>query len=137
MKKTAGKRIIRKFILLHFSDFQNPDKTIRGSNYIQQDVYLFENDEDLSIRLRYDQSKSLDQYSGGSERGYKRERSMRIKFRMVKEMTNQTEYTNNNDNALTNSSSNRSRAITGNTINTDFSYRPERNIEVGFKSRSG
>ncbi len=127
----------KKIYLLHFSDFQNPDKTIRGSNYIQQDVYLFENDEDLSIRLRYDQSKSLDQYSGGSEGGYKRERSMRIKFRMVKEMTNQTEYTNNNDNALTNSSSNRSRAITGNTINTDFSYRPERNIEVGFKVEAG
>ena len=127
----------KKIYLLHFSAFQNPDKTIRGSNYIQQDVYLFENDQDLSIRLRYDQSKSLDQYSGGSERGYKREKGIRIKFRMIKEMTNQTEFINGDDNVNSNSSSNRSRAIKSNTLNTDFSYRPERNIEVGFKIQTG
>ncbi len=127
----------KKIYLLHFSDFLNPDKTIRGSNYIQQDLFLFEDNQDLSFRFRFDQSKSLDQYSGGSERGYKRERSMRIKFRMVKEMTNQTEYVNSNDNERSNSSSNQSREITSNTVNTDFSYRPERNIEVGLKIQTG
>ncbi len=127
----------KKIYLLHFSAFQNPDKTIRGSNYFQQDFYLFQDDQDLSIRLRYDQRKSLNQFSGSIERGYKRERSLRVKFRMVKEITNQTEIINGTDNVASNSSSNRSRQINSNSVNTDFSYRPERNIEVGFKFEVG
>ena len=40
-----------KIYLLHFSDFQNPDKTIDGSNYIQHDLFLFENDPEFSARI--------------------------------------------------------------------------------------
>lgn len=127
----------KKIYLLNFSAFQNPLTTIRGSNLIQQDFFVFENDPDLSFRIRYSQRKSLNQFSGGNERAYNRERSLRTRFRLVKEFSNQTDFVNEQDNVYAPVSSNRKRVITSNKIISDFSYRPERNIEVGFKIQVG
>ena len=126
-----------KIYLLHFSYFQNPDKTISGSNFIQQDAFLFENNQDFSLRFRYSQTNSLNQFSGGVERSYNRERSLRINFRMIEEMSNQTDLVNETDNVYAPITSNRKRLITNNNVTTDFSYRPERDIEVGFKIKAG
>jgi len=123
--------------LLQFSSFQNEDKTITGSNYVQQDLFLFENDQEFSMRFRFTQRKSLNQFSGGVERAYNRERSVRIRFKMIKEMNNQTDIANISDNVAAPVSSNRRRTTSGNNITTDFSYRPERNIEVGLKLKAG
>ena len=71
-----------KIYFLKFSSFLNEEKTIAGSNYIQQDLFLWENDQELSFRFRYSQRKSLNQFSGGIERSYSRERSLRIKFEL-------------------------------------------------------
>ncbi|MDP4114826.1 MAG: hypothetical protein Q8903_01755, partial [Bacteroidota bacterium] len=127
----------KKIYLLNMSAFLNEKNTIRGSNYILHDFFLLENNQELNFRFRYSQRKSLDQYSGSIERGYTRERSIRIKFKMVEEITNQTDYTNSQDNIASNTLNNRVREITGNTILSDFSYRPTKNIEVGFQIKSG
>ena len=127
----------KKIYLLQFSSFQNEDKTITGSNYVQQDLFLFENDQEFSMRFRFTQRKSLNQFSGGVERAYNRERSVRIRFKMIKEMNNQTDIANISDNVAAPVSSNRRRTTSGNNITTDFSYRPERNIEVGLKLKAG
>ena len=126
-----------KIYFLKFSSFLNEEKTIAGSNYIQQDLFLWENDQELSFRFRYTQRKSLNQFSGGVERGYNRERSLRIRFRMIQEMSNQTDLAVKDDNVYAPVISNRRREITDNSITTDFSYRPERNLEVGFKFSAG
>lgn len=127
----------KKIYLLQFSDFQKEATTIQGSNFIQQDLYIFENDRDLSFRLRYAQTKSLNQYSGGSERIYNREQSIRINFKMVKEISNQTDITNQTNNIGAPIVSNLQQQISGNNISSDFSYRPEKNIEVGFIIKVG
>ncbi len=127
----------KKIYLLHFSDFQQEATTIQGSNFIQQDLYIFENDRDLSFRLRYVQTKSLNQYSGGSERIYMREQSIRINFKMVKEISNQTDIINQTNNVGAPVISNLQQQISGNNITSDFSYRPERNVEVGFVIKVG
>ena len=127
----------KKIYLLQLSSFQNEDKTINGSNNIQQDLFLFENDQEFSMRFRYAQTKGLNQFSGGVERAYNRERSLRIKFRMIKEMSNQTDIVNTDDNVAAPVSSNRRRTTSGNNITTDFSYRPERDIEVGLVLKAG
>lgn len=123
--------------LLRLSTFQNESTTIRGSNLFQQDLFLFENETNLSIRFRYMQRTNLNEFSGGFERGYLRERSLRIKFKMVEEISNQTDLTNTDDNLSSKKISNRVRKINGNFITSDFSYRPLRTIEVGFKIRVG
>jgi hypothetical protein len=127
----------KKIYLLNLSSFQSEDKTIRGSNLIQQDFFIFENDQELSMRFRYLQRRSMNQFSGGLERMFHRERSIRIKFRLVREISNQTDIINEADNVASASSSNRNRMISGNSVDSDFSYRPERNIEVGFKIKVG
>lgn len=127
----------KKIYFLNFSAFRNPEKTIRGSNYIQQDLFLFENSRELSFRLRFTQRKSLNQFSGGLEKAYNRERSIRIRFQMIKELSNQTDIVNRADNVDAPANSNRKRVISDNNVNTDFSYSPERNIEVGFRLKAG
>ncbi|MGE5401648.1 MAG: hypothetical protein ACM3S2_14700 [Ignavibacteriales bacterium] len=123
----------KKIYLLHFSAFQNDSTTISGSNLFQQDLFLFENSNELSFRFRFMQTKSLNQFSGGPERGYVRERSLRIKFKMVEEVSNQTDIINQADNLISTNSLSRARMLTGNTFSTDFSYRPVKNIEAGLK----
>ncbi len=127
---------LKKIYLLNLSSFLNEKNTVRGSQYFQQDFFVFENSPELSFRLRYSQRRSLNQFSGGAEKGFAKERSLRIKFKLLQEIGNQTDLENKIDNLFAGSSSNRSRAIESNGITTDFSYRPERNIEVGFKIKT-
>jgi hypothetical protein len=125
-----------RIYLLNFSSLLNENTTIRGSNFIQQDFFIFENDPELSFRLRYSQRKSLNQFSGGMEKGYNRERSLRINFKLIEEVSNQTDIVNTSDNVAAPVISNRKREINSNGVTTDFSYRPQRSIEVGFKLRA-
>lgn len=126
-----------KIYLLNFNYFLNESTTIRGSNYFQQDLFLFENEQDLSFRFRFAQRNSLNEFFDGYEKGYNRERSLRIRFKLVKEISNQTDIVNESDNVSANEKSNRRRNITNNNISSDFSYRPVRNIEVGFRIKVG
>ena len=126
-----------KIYLLNFNYFLNETNTIRGSNYLQQDFFLFENDQDLSFRFRFTQRNSLNEFYDGYEKGYNRERSLRIKFKLIKEISNQTDIINESDNVSANESSNRRRKVTNNNITSDFSYRPVRSIEVGFRIKVG
>jgi hypothetical protein len=123
--------------LLKLSTFQNESTTIRGSNYIQQDFFLFENDQELSFRFRFTQRTALNEFSSGYERYYNRERSLRIKFKMVKEISNQTDLVNQIDNVNAPLNSNRIRQINSNNVISEFSYRPDKNIEVGFRLKAG
>ncbi|HKB87863.1 MAG TPA: hypothetical protein VKD08_16925, partial [Ignavibacteriaceae bacterium] len=66
-----------------------------------------------------------------------RERSLRITFRLVKELSNQTDLVNSKDAVFAPLESNRKRNIDGNSAASDFSYRPENDIEVGFKIKVG
>ena len=127
----------KKIYLLNFSHFLNDSTTIRGSNLFQQDLHLFRNSSDLSFRFRFTQRRSLNQFSGGVERGYFRERGVRIRFKMVKEITNQTEFTNQTDDVASPVTTNRARLLTNNELSTDFSYRPINALEVGFKLTVG
>ncbi len=137
VEENSQEQDYKKIYLLDFADFQNPAKTIYGSNEIQQDVFLFENNPGLSFRLRFDQRTNLNQYSGGIEQAYTRERSLRINFKMIKEISNQTDIVNQVDNMIAPLSTTDQHEISGNSISSNFSYRPERNIEVAFKFSTG
>ena len=56
---------------------------------------------------------------------------------MVKELSNQTDLVNSKDAVFAPPVSNRKRNIDGNSISSDFSYRPDNNVEVGFKLKVG
>ncbi len=92
-KETDTKQIY----LLNFSRFLNYQNTIAGSQQITQDVFLFENNSDLSFRFRYSEQYGLTQYVSGIEESFKQERSIRLRSQLVKEIGNQTDFINKTD----------------------------------------
>lgn len=128
---------LSKIYLLQLKYFQQPGVTIRGANFFQQDVFINENRQDLSFRFRYSQRFAMSEFNTGIEEGYNRERSLRIRFRMIKEISNQTDFVNYSDNVSAPEPSTRNRNILDNNITTDFSYRPINFVEVGFKLKVG
>ena len=123
----------RKIYLMHLSNFLDPATTILGSQLFQHDFFVFENRSDISIRGRYIQRKGVGQYSSGVEQSYNRERSLRLRLQLVSEISNQIEYANKDDALVAPPASGRSRSITTDDLSSDYSYRPEQNVEVGFK----
>lgn len=122
---------------LNFSKFLNDSTTVRGFNLFQQDLNIFKNNNDFSVRLRFTERNNLNQFSGGLEKGYLNERSVRIKFRMIKEINNQTDYSSNYENVSAPINLNRSRIVAEEELSSEFSYRPDQSIEFGFKFSAG
>jgi hypothetical protein len=123
----------KQIYFLHLSKFLSDKATIIGSNLYTQDVYFKENDPEFSLRFRYTQRRGLTQYALQNERVYQRERSCRMRWQLVQDISNQLDYVNKTDALLTDQISYRARIITSNALVTDWSYRPEQQIEFGFK----
>ncbi len=122
----------RQIYLLNFDRFQNDRTTIAGSSLWMQDLHVFENDPALTFRLRFRERRGLLKLVGGNERSLQRERSVRIRSQLLKEIGNQTEVSSNVDRVLASIASTRERDIASSALNTEFSYRPEPRWEVAF-----
>lgn len=124
---------IQQIYLLNLNRFLRPATTQYGFQFLQQDLHIYENRPEYSFRFRFNQRKGLSQYSSGTEKNYARERSLRSRFQISNEVTNQTDVIFKNDNALSTSLINQQRQISSAGLATDFSYRPEQNLEIGCK----
>jgi hypothetical protein len=124
---------LKQIYLLHFSKFQQDSTTIAGSNLFTQDLFLFEGRPDFSARFRFSERRGTNSYSAGLERSYARERSVRLRWQLVQEISNQIDYANKNDRLGTQFISSRTRDILSNDLIFDLSYRPDQNVEFGFK----
>ena len=132
VNETSNTPDTKQIYLLHFSKFQNDSTTLNGSNQLTQDVFIFENDPDLSFRLRYNERHSLLQLVSSVERGYLQERSVRVRSQLIPEISNQTDFTNTTDRLVASVQSVSQRDLQSNALLTDFSYRPDMSWEVGF-----
>jgi len=128
---------ISKIYLLKQKYFMNDSTTIRGANIFQQDIHLFRSKRNFSLRFRFLQRRRMFQYSTGTEKGYYRQRTLRLRAKLIDEFSNETEYMNITNNNLAPVSSNRSRKITSNSLSTEIIYKPSREIESGFKIIAG
>ncbi|PKL83177.1 MAG: hypothetical protein CVV24_06260 [Ignavibacteriae bacterium HGW-Ignavibacteriae-3] len=137
IEESSKTETAKDIYLLNFSKFLNDSSTIHGSQIFQNDFNLFQNSNDLSFRFRFTQRKSFNQFSAGNEKGFFRERSLRLRIKLIEEISNQTEFLNQTDNLISPAVTNRARLVTRNNISTDFSYRPQQNLEVGFKIETG
>ncbi len=124
---------IKKVYFLQSGALMNTSTTLVGSQQLQQDVFLFENEPDLNLRARYLQRKAMGQYSSGTENSYGRERSARVRFRLADQLSGQADLYNKQDNAFSPAVSGRSRTIGTDGVALDWSYRPEQSVEVGLK----
>ncbi|MHB1049762.1 MAG: hypothetical protein ACYC09_06770 [Bacteroidota bacterium] len=122
-----------KIYLLDHRYFLHPTTTLYGLQFMQHDLFLFENKSAYSFRVRYNQKVGLSRYSSGTEKNYSRERSLRSRFLVSNDLFNQTDIVWKDDNAITSSLLNQSRQIGTIAVITDISYKPETFIELGFK----
>jgi hypothetical protein len=122
-----------RILLLDFDAFQQDSTTISGFNLFSQDVLLFEGDPLFSLRLRYIQREGMSNFVSGIERAYSRERSVRLRLSLVREIANQLDLTEKVDRLTGATASERFREITGTTLSYDLSYRPEQKFELGFR----
>ncbi len=132
---------LKAIYLLHFSRFQS-DSTITGSTLFTQDINVLEGRPEFSARLRYSQRKGLNRFasstsSGAQERGFARERSVRLRWQLVTELANQVDVVNRIDRVSSTERSLRLRNIESNLLALDFSYRPIQQIELGMKFEVG
>lgn len=128
---------ISKIYFLNLSSFLKDSTTISGSNIFSQDIYFHKNKRDFSLRFRYLQQKNLNEFNAGIEKSYSRERSMKLRLGLIKEILNETEYSNKTDIVRAANISNRNREIFTDEIKTSFSYRPFLNWEIGFEFTAG
>ena len=133
VEEKSSEHDLKQIYLLHFNKFQQDSTTITGSRLFSQDLYLFEGQPAFSTRFRFSEGRGLNNFSGGIERNYSRERSMRIRWQLVREISNQIDYVNKIDRVMSQEASSRVRDILSNDFAFDLSYRPEQNLEVGFK----
>jgi hypothetical protein len=124
---------ISRIYLLNMGSFLNRLTTQLGTQFVQQDLFLFEVDPEYSFRFRFNQRRSLSQFASGLEQNFGRERSLRARFQLSDDLSNQTDLILKDDNAVSSSAINRSRTIGSTALSTDLSYRPEKNIEIGIQ----
>ena len=118
---------------LKLNTFLNDSNTLAGSQLIQQDVNLFENNPMYSFRFRFIQLRGLNQYSGGNERYLNIQRSYRIKLGLTADITSQVELIMKTDRNIAPVTSVRNRNISSYNVNSDVTYRPVPKIESGFQ----
>lgn len=118
---------------LHTGTFLNDSNTIAGTQLFQQDVFLFENNPEYSLRLRFIQTRTMNQYSSGNEKNLNIQRSVRLRLGLTKDITTQVEYVSKNDRNNAPANSVRNRNISSYSINSDLAYRPIPSIESGFQ----
>jgi hypothetical protein len=129
----STERDLKQIYLLHFSRFQRDSTTLTGSNIFSQDLFILDGNPSFSTRLRYSERRGLNNFNGGIERNFGKERSIRIRFRLIPEIAQQLDYANKNDRVTGDVPSTRLRDILSDELTFDFSYRPEQRFELGLK----
>jgi hypothetical protein len=133
VEEKSSERDLAQIYLLHFSRFQQDATTIAGSMLFTQDLHVFENRPSFSTRLRFSERRGLTNFSGGIERGFSQERSVRLRWQLVTEIANQLDIVSKTDRVTGSRSSPRLRDISSTGLSFDISYRPEQVMELGVK----
>ncbi len=118
---------------LRLGKFQNDSTTLVGNSTVQQDINLFESNPEYSFRLRYLGRQGLARLVSTVERTEDVERSLRVRWQPTADIGLQLDLAS--ENGLLRSSdslSNRTFDLSSLSATNDFSYRPERSLELGW-----
>ena len=119
--------------LLNFGAFQNDSTTLLGNALIQQDINLFEKSREFSARLRLLKRSGVTRLFNALERSADLERSLRLRWNPTTDIGLQLDASLE-DRSLLGADLDASRAFDLEALQfqTDFSYRPERSLELGW-----
>ncbi|MGB9696263.1 MAG: hypothetical protein ACP5P3_03340 [Ignavibacteria bacterium] len=116
---------------LKFNTFLNDSNTLVGNQWLQQDINLFENKPEYSLRFRIIQQRGFSQFTSGNERLYNILKSVKLRLGLTNDLTTQFEFINKVDRNVAPINSIRNRDIISNSYNFDFTYRPIPQVESG------
>jgi len=133
IEEKSSEHDLKEIYLLNLNHFLQDSTTLAGSQLFTQDLFLFEGQTLFTMRGRYSQTHGLINFAGGIEHSYGRERSVRLRWQLVPEISNQLDYVNKIDRVSSQEVSTRVHDILSNTVSLDISYRPEQNLELGMK----
>ena len=133
VEEKSTERNLAQIYLLHLSRFLQDSTTINGTRLFTQDLFVLDGNPLFSARFRFSDRRGLNNYSGGLERSYSRERSVRLRLQLIPELSQQLDYVNRTDKLISTEQSSQARSIEGNDLTLDFAYRPEQDLEVGLK----
>ena len=133
IEEKSSEHDLKEIYLLNLNRFLQDSTTLAGSQLFTQDLFLFEGQTLFSLRGRYSQTHGLINFAGGIEHSYGRERSIRLRWQLVPEISNQLDYVNKTDRVSSQEISTRIHDILSNSVTFDVSYRPEQNLELGMK----
>ena len=122
--------------LLQLSEFFDDSTTILGNALFQNDLFLFEDRRDVNIRLRLTTREGVTRLFSGVERSDALERSARVRWFPTKDIG--LEVTGALiERSLLGDALDASRAydLDISELASDFSYRPERALELGWVFR--
>jgi len=125
--------ITENVYFLRLGTFLNSQYTISGSQLVTQDVHLYENQTFFSSRLHFSQRSGFLQLVTSAEESYSRERSVRVRSQLISEMGNESEFIERVDRLASKETGPRDRDLRSYVFSSDFSYRPEREWEIGFR----
>ncbi len=123
----------KNIYLVKFWTFQNESNTITGLNSMQQDINMFDNNRYFGFRFRFIQRKGFNQYYSGNERLLGVERSARLRLSFTTDLSLITDYVSETNRNLAPALTTRNWNINGNSVISDLTYMPIRNIEFGFR----
>ena len=123
--------------LLKMSHFLNDHSTLDGTQMVTEDFYIGEHDPAVTLRFRFNERKSLTQYALGGERLYARDQSARLRWQILEEVANQTEFTISRSILHGDPGNPQTRDMRLSSLSMDWSYRSDQRIEWGLKFSTG
>jgi hypothetical protein len=136
IEERSQEKDVWSIYLLDLSKYQNPNATIFGNINFRQDMFLFENNRNYSLRLRYQSIKEKNnQFLEGGQDRLEREKSARLKSRFSNKFNSQSEFTHKQISRAFDYSGRQNRDIYSNQLKLDLSYRPTSPLEIALESR--
>jgi len=115
---------------LNLSRFQNEATTLFGVQSLQQDLYVWENQRDKSVRYRFTALRELNrQLVEGGSRREQAQHEVRLTLALSPKLTSQTELKLNNENVRVNIAGRASRFVRSRSAEFELSYRPRPMLE--------
>lgn len=119
---------------LNLSQFLNDSTTINGSQQFIQDLFYDESNRNFNMRIRFQQRRSVVQYSLDIERRLVLDRSIRAVIKLSDNIFSQTDLGIGESKFTTNSKFRPSYIIKNTYVIPDLSYRSGYTWEVGLKT---
>jgi hypothetical protein len=136
LEERTQEQEVWQIYLMNLAKFQQADVTLFGTMQWRQDLFLFENRRDLSLRLRYQQKEEMNnQYLEGGQERSDEELSARITGRIGTRLVSQSDLAHKRIRRFFAETTRQDRDILSDQGRVELSYRPKPTLEFALEGR--